>query len=338
LDLIQTRPRNGVLAVISVSRYGPGPMSESTTPILHHYPSSPFSEKLRVLLGYKRLPWRSVITPAVMPKPDVLALTGGYRKTPILQLGSDIFCDTRLMAEVIEELAPSPSIYPKGLEASAAFLAQWADQTLFYSALPYAFQGEALVKLAGMLQPDEAAKFLEDRLNMGKDARYKPPPAHVAFSHMPVYFGQLDAQLQGRMFLLGDAPSIADFAVYHPMWFIAHGSAAPIAPYSSLRAWMDRMAAFGHGTFTELTSHDAIAECKSTPARARTQSLDKDSNGNALGTRVLVRPTDLGRDPVEGTLVHIAATRFAIERTDERAGTVTVWFPVIGYELKPIQG
>lgn len=311
-------------------------MSPSELPILHHYPSSPFSEKMRVLLGYKRLPWRSVKVPAVMPKPDVLALTGGYRKTPVLQLGSDIYCDTRLQAQVIEELAPTPSLYPKGQEASAALLSQWADQTLFYSALPFAFQGEALVKLAGMLTPDEAQRFLEDRLNMGKDARYKPPPAHVAFSHMPLYCAQLEAQLAARPFLLGDAPCIADFAVYHPMWFIAHGSGTPLAPFAALRAWMARMAAFGHGESTELTSTEAIELCKSTPARARGKSLERDANGNAPGAKVIVRPTDLGRDPVEGTLVHIGRESFAIERCDERAGTVTVHFPVIGYELKPM--
>jgi glutathione S-transferase len=311
-------------------------MSQPLTPILHHYASSPFSEKVRVLFGYKRMTWRSVTIPAVMPKPDVVALTGGYRKTPVLQIGSDVYCDTRLIAQVLEELAPSPSIYPKGQEASAVFLAQWADQTLFYSALPYAFQGEALVKLAGKLSQDEAAKFLEDRLNMGKDARYKPPPAHVAFSHMPVYFAQLEAQLQGRPFLLGDAPCIADFAAYHPMWFIVQGTDKPLAPFSALRAWMARMAAFGHGTSTELSSTEAIELCKQTKARERAKSLPTDANGNTLGRRVMVRPTDLGRDPVEGTIVHLASESFAIERTDDRAGTVTVHFPTIGYELKPI--
>ena len=54
--------------------------------ILHHYPSSPFSEKMRLVLGYKKLGWKSVVIPAIMPKPDVLALTGGYRKTPFLQV------------------------------------------------------------------------------------------------------------------------------------------------------------------------------------------------------------------------------------------------------------
>ena len=39
--------------------------------ILHHYPSSPFSEKIRAVLGFKQLAWKSVIIPSVMPKPDV---------------------------------------------------------------------------------------------------------------------------------------------------------------------------------------------------------------------------------------------------------------------------
>ncbi len=50
--------------------------------ILHHYANSPFSEKVRLVLGLKGLSWRSVTVPVMMPKPDVLALTGGYRRTP----------------------------------------------------------------------------------------------------------------------------------------------------------------------------------------------------------------------------------------------------------------
>jgi glutathione S-transferase len=70
--------------------------------ILHHYAMSPFAEKTRLILGYKQLVWRSVLIPPVMPKPDVIALTGGYRKTPALQIGADIYCDTALIARVLE--------------------------------------------------------------------------------------------------------------------------------------------------------------------------------------------------------------------------------------------
>ena len=58
--------------------------------ILHHYPGSPFSEKVRVVLGMKGMRWRSVMVPSLLPKPDVVALTGGYRRSPFMQIGADI--------------------------------------------------------------------------------------------------------------------------------------------------------------------------------------------------------------------------------------------------------
>jgi glutathione S-transferase len=88
--------------------------------ILHHYPMSPFAEKVRLMLGYKQLPWRSVTIPPVMPKPDVVALTGGYRKTPILQVGADVYCDTALIARVLEAWQPQPTLYPAERAAGRA--------------------------------------------------------------------------------------------------------------------------------------------------------------------------------------------------------------------------
>lgn len=81
--------------------------------ILHHYPTSPFAEKARLLLGFKGLSWRSVHISPVMPKPDLTALTGGYRKTPVLQIGADIYCDTALIARRLEQEKALPAFFPK---------------------------------------------------------------------------------------------------------------------------------------------------------------------------------------------------------------------------------
>ena len=62
-----------------------------STPILHHYPPSLFSEKIRTLLGYLDIKWQSVIIPPIMPRPHLMPLSGGYRKTPIMQVGANIF-------------------------------------------------------------------------------------------------------------------------------------------------------------------------------------------------------------------------------------------------------
>jgi glutathione S-transferase len=61
--------------------------------ILHQYDISPFSEKVRVVLGIKKLAWYACSQPLILPKPEVFALTGGYRRIPVLQLGANIYCD-----------------------------------------------------------------------------------------------------------------------------------------------------------------------------------------------------------------------------------------------------
>src|SRR3546814_44850 len=99
--------------------------------ILHHYPTSPFAEKARLMLGFKQPSWRSVMIPPVMPKPDLTALTGGYRRTPVLQVGADIYCDTALIARRLEAEKTTPALFPEGQEFTAATLAQWADAVLF---------------------------------------------------------------------------------------------------------------------------------------------------------------------------------------------------------------
>ena len=119
-----------------------------TEPVLHHYPVSPFAEKVRAMLGYKGLAWKSVQIPLIMPKPDVVALTGGYRKTPILQVGADIHCDTALIARVLERIAPSPSLFPRGDTIALRAMEHFADSVMFNISVPIGFQpGGGMIKL-----------------------------------------------------------------------------------------------------------------------------------------------------------------------------------------------
>ena len=107
-----------------------------TDVILHHYPTSPYSEKIRLALGVKKLAWRSVTIPQIMPKPDVIALTGGYRKTPIMQIGSDVYCDTACILRELERRFPQDSLY---VSPAAEPLASWCDTKMFGPAVGVAF-------------------------------------------------------------------------------------------------------------------------------------------------------------------------------------------------------
>jgi len=55
-----------------------------------------------------------------MPEPNLTALTVGYRKTPVLQIGADIYCDSQLIMRELERQYPTPSFYPAGRGAADA--------------------------------------------------------------------------------------------------------------------------------------------------------------------------------------------------------------------------
>src|ERR1700686_3038945 len=82
--------------------------------ILHHYDFSSFAEKARLMLGFKGLAWRGVEQPPILPKPDLVPLTGGYRRIPVLHDGADLWCDTNLIARELERRAPVPTLFPPG--------------------------------------------------------------------------------------------------------------------------------------------------------------------------------------------------------------------------------
>ena len=220
--------------------------------ILHHFPASPFAEKIRLMLGYKGLAWRSVLIPEVMPKPDLVALTGGYRRTPVLQIGADIYCDTARIARALEETRPKPSLFA-GNALSDRALVHWAETELFDTAVPLAFQGAGLKIFFPHWGEAEIARFREDRAAMRKGGTVRRGPPHECQAKLLWLRHFIEAQLaDGRAFLTGAQACAADFAVYHPLWALRRAEQAlpevfPFPHDGDVVRWMNRMAAFGHG-------------------------------------------------------------------------------------------
>jgi glutathione S-transferase len=301
--------------------------------VLHHYPNSPFSEKIRLILGFKALHWTSVHIPAVMPKPDVVALTGGYRKTPILQMGADIYCDTALIADVIDAIAPSPSLYPRGAAAASRTLAQWADSTLFWAAIPYTLQPAGLAHMFSGASPEAVQAFGADRnVFRANMPRVRGPEARAAFG---LYLERLEEMLGNQAYFLGTQPTIADFSVYHCLWFVFRGGpmAQIVEPFRQIAAWRDRMHAFGHGSHDEIDGGTAVAIAREA-VPAASAGISADTHGIAKGEKVVIAATDTGVDPIEGYLYAASRERISVAREDSRAGRVAVHFPRLGFELR----
>ena len=306
--------------------------------VLHHYPGSPFAEKARLMLGYKALKWKSVFIPMVMPKPDVLALTGGYRKTPILQVGADIYCDTALIAEVLDELQPEPPLLAPTLAGLARTVAQWADSSLFWAALSHSTQPAGMAQMFAKATPQAQQAFAEDRKAMaGSLPRPRPLDATAAYR---AYLQRLEQMLASGPYLLGSQPSVADFAAYHPLWFTRTQTpalAGLLHERAPVLAWMDRMAAIGHGEVERATSQQALDLARDSTPRPLGGESFQDDHGIALGSRVTVAAESFGVEPTEGILLAATASRLSLGRTDERAGRVQVHFPRIGYALRVVK-
>ena len=296
--------------------------------ILHQYVNSPFSEKIRKIFAHKKLKWRSVEQPVIMPKPKLVPLTGGYRRIPVLQLGADVWCDTGIIVRKIDEMYPTPTNYPGGLTAAADTMNQWADRRLFWSTAPVVFE-----KLA----PIVPKEFIEDRSRMMQGANFGDilRTAPDSRNQLRAFLEILDRQLASRSFLLGDSFSLADAACFHPVWFLrAEPAAFGFAQqFAHLMRWFERIDAMGYGDVRPMDPDEALQVAKdSSPATA--ENVDPgDPNGLKAGTRVSVTPDDYAFDPVTGTVVVSTIHEVAIQRDVPELGTIVNHFPKIGFRI-----
>lgn len=300
--------------------------------ILHHYAGSPFAEKVRIALAIKQAAWKSVDIPNVMPKPDLMPLTGGYRKTPFLQIGADIYCDTQLMMLEIEKHAPERPLLPVGQEGEARAIAMWIDRNIFWAAVGVVM-GAIGDKLPESFQKDRSEfsgrSFDPAKLKAAAPFAREQTYAHLSFAE--------EMLRDGRPFLLGAAPSLADCALYNPVWFLqvrmGQGeSPSPLDRLPKIVEWSKKMKAFGSGKPTPMTAAEALDVAKAaTPAATKVD--EKDPSGLKAGQKISVTPDDTGKVPVTGELVGLTADRVSIKRTDERVGEVVVHFPRAGFIL-----
>jgi glutathione S-transferase len=299
--------------------------------IFHHYPTSPFSEKVRVAFGIKQLAWRSVEIPNMMPKPDLMPLTGGYRKTPVMQIGADIFCDTQIILRELERRHPTPSIFPEknGLAYGLGF---WIDRLFFMPtvALVFAEVGDMIPET---FKQDRAkmsgGTFSTDALKAAAPLARDQWRAHAGFV--------AETLADGRAFLGGAVPGAADIHAYMNFWWIKsaipHIAASLTKEYPKIEAWTGRVAAIGHGKPLPMDSKEALAIARAATSDAKPASDAGDPRGLKAGDRVTVSADDYGRDPVAGEIVFSNAHEIAIRRHDEQVGEVVVHFPRAGFAV-----
>jgi glutathione S-transferase len=299
--------------------------------ILHHYPLSPYSEKARLAMGLDGVSWRSVEIPIWTPRPKLTPMTGGYRRTPIAQIGADFYCDTLQILRAIDELASTPRLFPAGHEGTVKALCWWIEKSSFADAVCL-----TISNMEGKL-PQELIDERRPFFGMSIDpAELSPKRGH--------YLQRFDAHLQwlgqmladGRKFLMGSNATAADLAAYHLIWFARQNGGPEIEavlPKGSIEGWYSRVAGIGHGSMTEMTPDEAIEVAKKAePKDEREWSAEAQHVGLKKGDWVSVTPDDYG-NPVHGRLLAWKAEEVVIRHEDPSVGRVNLHFPRAGFHV-----
>jgi len=310
----------------------------SSAIILHNYPQSPVAEKARVAFGIKGLEWHDVEIPRLPPKDNLVKLTGGYRRTPVIQIGADIYCDSACIIMELERRLPSPTFFPGKDSGLLWCLSRYTDGSFF----------DMAVKLVlGSAGDNLPADFAADRgrLYLGPDWAEGLKKANAQLPHI---VSQVRASLlwleqmlaDGRKFLTGDAVAAFDAQIYYVIWFIRgrwDKGAGFLSEFAHLEAWEKRVLEIGHGTSHPMDGKTAIdIAAASTPIEFKLFD-PHDPQGLKPGMKVVVAPdVDGGEQPVEGSVVASNAHRIAIHRHEPDVGDLHVHFPRAGYKVELI--
>jgi glutathione S-transferase len=302
--------------------------------ILHHYQLSPYSEKIRLALGLKGQTWRSVEIPVWTPRPKLTPMTGGYRRTPVLQIGAEFYCDTLLILRVIEDLGGTGSLYPRGQEGLAKAFGWWIEKGSFMNAVCL-----TIGNMAGKI-PQELVDERRPLFGVNLDPDALLPKRAMYMQRVNAHLAWLAEILgDGRQFILGEVPSAADLSAYHPLWFARQNGGPEIAELIAFPAivepWYQRVAALGHGKHTDMTPDQAIEVARAfQPSEPDGWSAEARNAGIAFGDWVSVTPDDYG-NPVHGAILAWTDAEIVIRHDDPSVGKVNLHFPRVGFDVVP---
>lgn len=296
--------------------------------ILYNYPLSPFSEKIRLMLGYTGLPWQSVEVMEAPPRPVIDVLVGGYRKIPVAQIGADVFCDTKTITTEIARLSGKPELALENCSEEIQTFVQKTDSEVFMALVIGGTDASALVELVKRTSLLRTIKFLWDRVGIARKAKIRTLKPREAKAIAQQHLNEMESILKDD-FLFGDAPCIADFSAYHSLWLVLDMKGMTfLKAHPRVTNWFSRMQAFGHGENTDVSDDQVLDIALKTEPRALGDAA------LAEPRQVSVAPSDYARDPVTGLLVGENDQRWILRREHPRIGTVHLHFPKEGFSLK----
>ena len=303
-----------------------------TNLIFHHYPPSPVAEKVRSAFGMKGLSWASVEIPRLPPKPLLMPLTGGYRRTPVAQIGADIYGDSQTIFRLLDEISDGPKL----VSPYSMTMASWCESVLFALAL------RVVLTSAMDSAPPE---FISDRGSLYFEKGWTKEQMKADF---PTFVSQLQAGLsllegqamQNGTYLGGEAPDQTDANMHYLIWFIKgrwDEGASFLAQFPKLLDIEERLTALGTGTSHEMSGEEALEIARTHTPQSPTGIFCANRENLAVGDKVMVRQASDSADPdIIGHLRMLDDTRVSLDLVHDLVGHTALHLPVLGYKITKV--
>ena len=304
--------------------------------ILHHYWPSPFAHKIRLALGLSGISWKSVEIPRVPPKPLLMPLTAGYRRTPVLQNGADIYCDTQNIVRALTEITDNHRLLPAGIYGKILAFTDWADGAVFNLA------ARVVLTSAINTAPPE---FIQDRGGLYFGPNWTPEGLKSQLPgvilQLAAHLNSIDQGLSNRGGFLSNDLSYADVTIAYLAWFIrGRWDQGPefLGQFVNIERIEQEVHEAAREVYEDLTAEDALEIATSFESRSPSGVTEQGGVTLKQGMQVAIKPqAETSDPPVIGRLRYLDRVRVSVDHHAPEVGDVVVHLPVAGYQIQPCE-
>jgi glutathione S-transferase len=301
--------------------------------ILHHYWPSPFAHKIRLALGLSGVTWRSVEIPRVPPKPLLMPLTAGYRRTPVLQSGADVYCDTQNIVRALTAITDNHQLLPTDLSGKILAFTDWADGVVFNLA--------ARVVLTSALDT-APPEFIQDRGGLYFGPNWTPEGLRSQLSgvilQLAAHLNSIDSGLGAQGGFMSNDLSYADVTIAYLAWFI-RGRWDQGPEFLQQFANIERIEREVHEAvrevYEDLSAEDALKIAANSESQSPSGVTKQCGVTLRQGMQIAIKPqAETSDPPVVGRLRYLDRARVSIDHRAPEVGDVVVHLPVAGYQIQ----
>lgn len=301
--------------------------------ILHHYWPSPFAHKIRLALGLSGVAWRSVEIPRVPPKPLLMPLTAGYRRTPVLQSGADVYCDTQNIVRALTAITDNHQLLPTDLSGKILAFTDWADGAVFNLA--------ARVVLTSALDT-APPEFIQDRGGLYFGPNWTPEGLRSQLPgvilQLAAHLNSIDSGLGAQGGFMSNDLSYADVTIAYLAWFI-RGRWDQGPEFLQQFANIERIEREVHEAvrevYEDLSAEDALKIASNSESQSPSGVTKQCGVTLRQGMQIAIKPqAETSDPPVVGRLRYLDRVRVSIDHHASEVGDVVVHLPVAGYQIQ----